>query len=480
MNRRIFNFELDGKTVLGFDTGLNAQAFAQARIARYITSPGTIVYPDGKTENWQPGGTVEYESTSTIVIWGSNFPGEELLELINDDNRKEEALNALRYWLKARMIAEEKNPAESDAPFPGPKGAFFVSKEKQETYPMGTVFLPPIWLLKRTLEADGAEAKLEAERWTHPDLEGSKSISFSAGAMLYRILSGAPPFPRETEAELRQDIREAVFIPPNLASPGIDPEMSDLIARSMCRVAQDAEAGIRPSPDFINGFIGPPGSKPVSGWRRSLNEEEISKIRAEHEQYSKRSALKVKTRRFVIRNTAIIAGSAIIAIILILSVRSFVRGRADLPTTKGMTPIEVAEAYYGAFDDLNHVLMEACVIGKAGKQDITMIMNFFVITKVRQAYEYGEGLMIRAQEWIDSGRPEIDRTVFGITDFSVRVLSEDGKNANLEVNYILWAPGSDTGDEEMTIQQVSGRVTKDYLTLTFQKDAWRIAEIIRN
>jgi len=122
--------------------------------------------------------------------------------------------------------------------------------------------------------------------------------------------------------------------------------------------------------------------------------------------------------------------------------------------------------------------MEACVIGKAGKDDISMIMNFFVISKVRQAYEFNEGSIMRAREWIESGQPITEKTIFGITDFSVRILSDDGKNASLEANYILWVPGSNS--EEITIMPIERHIIRDQLKLSFKKDAWQIAEIIRN
>jgi len=487
LNGRVFSFELNGETVLGFDTGLNVQAFAQTKMARLITRAGSIVYPDGRTEIWQPGGVVEFgfQAAETMVIWGPLFPGENLAESINESGREDEALDALRFWLKAAMIIEENSGAR-EAPFPGPAGAFVVSERNSGAYPAGSVFFPPTWLIKRTLDAEGTGAVAEAERWTHPDLEGPDGISFSAASMLYRIFCGVPPFPGDNGDKLRQDIREAVFIPPDLASPGIVPKMSELISRSMCRAKQGMEGKSRPSPDFLSRFIGSPGSRQFSSWLSSLSQEEISKIRAEQKHYIKRNSIKIKTRRFVIRNTAVIAGAAIAFIILALMVRGFIQHRAEMPSTKGMDPLEVAGAYYSAFGNLDHTMMQACVTGKAGKQDIEMVINFYVISRVREAYERNQGSLMTAQEWIDAGRPATEKIVFGITNLSLKILSQSRENASIEADYILWMPGTyfsgeEPGRDEETSVPVTagGLATSDRLGLAFNKNAWHIAEINR-
>ena len=517
MNRRIFNFELNEELVLGFNTGLDVRSFARAKMAQFITQPGSIVYPDGRIETWQPGGVSELPigvselspAVPSMAVWGPPFPGESLIAIINS-NRKDEALDALRFWLKARMILEE-NPGEAmDAPLSGPAGALIVSGEKdqfendrfksknyrletnaearlKQQFPHGTVFFPPARLLKRCLQAEGDVALLEAERWVpdgnlgfstpqgklHPDPEKEKEISFCAAAMLYRIFCGDAPFISNDRDEQRQNIRERVFLPPNLLAPGLDPQMSELIIRAMSlktgnatgTTTADKDLKQGPTPLTIGNLIGAPASRPVSSWIKQLSEEEISKIKTEKEQYSRRKTRAVKTRRFMVRYAAIIAVSLAALILILLTVRGIIRDRSELPTTKGMAPLEVAQAYYGAFGDLNHTLMSACVSGKAGKGDINMVMNFFVITKVRGAYEMSPDIFITAEEWIKEGSPVTERSVFGITNLQLSGFQENAESASLVADYILWTP------ERFD--------TRDKLELKLIKGAWRITEIRR-
>jgi len=529
LSKRIFEFTVKNEKVLGFDTGLSAQAFAQAKMAQFITNPGAIVYPDGRIEAWQPGGVTEHSREEeagiegnvppenkpkvpeTIVIWGPSFPGETLTTIINDDNRKEEALNSLAYWIKARALLEKKLKGEDEIPYPGPSGALIVCGDGKK-FPGGTVFFPPFRLLKRTLEAEGKGAILDAQRWVHPDLKGEDAISFSAGAMLYRIFCNAPPFPKDDEDELRQDIREAVFLPPELATAGLEPEMAEIINRSLGRSiqakdrrrslspitpaasAQKPSGTSKPGPDVLSGLIGPASSRSVSSWIKPLTEEEISKIRTEQEQYTKKKSLEVKTRRFIIRNTAIIAAVLIAVVIVALIVRGAIKHEGELPTTKGMTPVEVVSAYYNAFGNLDHPLMQACVTGKAGKGDIDMVVNLYVISRVRQAYEATGNSFLSAQDWINEGSPDTEKNVFGVSNLLIKTYSENHGTANLEVEYILWMPGAYLKDDSDNSQSAeatdangeddsqlppAGLVTKDKLILTQKNSLWHITEIDR-
>ena len=481
MSKRVFDFELDGKTVLGFDSGLDARTFAQTKMAKFINQPGYIVFPDGKIEIWQSEGVAEL--AKSMIIWGLHFPGEQLLEIID---RQSEALDALRYWLKARIALEKYTGAGKEFSFPGPAGAYIVTvrqidgqapsrQTRAENYPLGTIFFPPGRLLKRALDAAGA--LLEAQRWIHPDFTGKDEISFCAGVMLYHIFCDTPPFHLREENELREDIREGVFVPPRLAAPGLDPEMSELITGAISPITNSKEAKPRPLPDSILAFIGRPASRPASSWVKTLNGKEISSARLEYDQYTKRAAGVVKTRRFLIRNTAAIAAILVVFLISLFFTRSIIRSRAELPSTIGMTAIEVVKAYYSAFSALDHAMMQACVTGRAGRNDIQTVSSLFVVIRVRQAHEGGEFFM-SAEQWLDAGQPETDKIVFGITDIEINVLWENSSNAVFEAAYRFWSPAANENEENpAAIPQAA--YTRDIVSLAFQRGAWRITGIER-
>jgi len=470
LKKSVFAFELDGKEVLGFDTGLASRDFARTKMAQSVPQPGYIIYPDGKVDIWQSEGVTPRGSGTdeTIVFWGSRFPGERVSELVKSNN-KDEALDTFRFWLKARIVLEERYARAEEVAFSGLSGALIIHKEN-DLFPFGTVFFPPADLFKRSAEA---EAEIE---WTHPDLAGAEEISFCAGAMLYRIFCGVDAFSGASIDQIHQNMREGVFLPLNLAMPALEPEMSVLIGKSIGS-KKNGESAKRPTPNEIKEFVGIPSpiSKQVSSWLRILNTNEIAKINAERERYIKKNALTVKTRRFVTRNRIIITVSIAVLVFIALIARDIIKNRSE-DITKGMNPVEVAETYYNAFGDLNHVAMENCVKGKAGKEDIDMVTNFFVISRVRQAYEIYSVTSISAQKWIDEGRPDTDKIVFGITDLKISGFSMNENNAKLTAEYILWAPNY---DEEESVQTIINNFHKDELNFVLIKGVWRIESIKR-
>jgi hypothetical protein len=263
-------------------------------------------------------------------------------------------------------------------------------------------------------------------------------------------------------------------MPPGLAAPGLDGGLAKLISLALAPVKQKSGAPSRPAPAEIGQALGPPGSRPRDSWISPPAGEESAKIRLEQEQFLKRKNLTVKTRRFVARNTAVISGLLIAALVLFLGVRSFIKDQAERPTTLGMAPLEVVETYYGAFGNLDHETMSACVISKAGKGDIELVINLFVITRVRGAYEAG-GMnnFISAEDWLKAGSPETDKTVFGVTDLRIRPLGESDGEVRMEASYTLWMPENFSQETDMATPVI------DRLRLTFNKDRWRIAAIER-
>jgi hypothetical protein len=499
MPEKIFRFDLDGKEVLGFDTGLDAQAFAQAKMAQFITQNGLLVFPNGKTERWKAVGVYESPSqdgkAGTMIVWGPSFPGESLDSLIRtsveDNSKKDAALDAIRYWLRAQAFLEDGIDI-----YPGAAGILMVSSTTDPNFPKGTILFPPERLVKRTIEASGDDEVLHAQQWVHPDLKGKDSISFSVAAMAYTVFSGTIPFSSEQALKdgdvLRQDMREGVFVPLRLISPGIDTELSNAIASAMEPLKPKGEIKIRPAPDIIKSLLGDPGSRDTASWFTPVGEEEKLKINNELEQYRKKKDFKVKTRRFVIRNTAIIAVCVIAVISIALMVRGYFQRQAEKPNTIGMTPVEVVTTYYGSFETLDHEMMEACIYGKNAKLDTDMILNLFVLTRTQMAYDPMQG-QVSAREWLEYGSPQTYLTVFGVTDLVLRPMggNESQGEVIIEARYKLWMPGSFLGDKD-DIPPDTVLLSDDYvppppqslsyidrLTLSLVKDAWRITTIDR-
>jgi hypothetical protein len=93
------------------------------QIAQAFRSEG-----EGKKAGWLEG---------TMVIWGPHFDGMGLDRVICEETGKEAALDALRYWINARLLLEE----QETPPFPWPAGAL-VSAGADLLFPPVTRLIP--------------------------------------------------------------------------------------------------------------------------------------------------------------------------------------------------------------------------------------------------------------------------------------------------------------------------------------------------
>jgi hypothetical protein len=268
-------------------------------------------------------------------------------------------------------------------------------------------------------------------------------------------------------------MREGVFLPPRLAGPGMDQKLAGLVEAGL--LLPDADKRTRQNGTSVMGnmldMLTGKGSETiaVSSFFHPLSDEEKTQLEKEKERFFKTKNVTVKTGRFVTRNKKLLLGITAGLLVAALSVQGAIKRRSELPTTKGMDSVEVVAMYYEAFDTLDHTVLEACLMG-ADKSDVSLLINFYVIDKTRQAYERAGPTIISARDWKENGGELPAPDVFGVTDLAIEHLSgrEDDGQIHYLARYTLWLPNGE------------GSVNRgDELTLTRKKGNWRITEINR-
>jgi len=163
-------------------------------------------------------------------------------------------------------------------------------------------------------------------------------------------------------------------------------------------------------------------------------------------------------------------GISVAVLFILFVVVSMAKVSVNRKTTEGMSPETVINEYYEAFSNLNNQFMEECIYG-ASKNDIDIAMNFFVISKVRQAYETNKShTVLSARVWKQTGGELPSPNVFGVTDLTItpRGGSETDGLVVYSADYLLWFPTEDTASsrtDELTLKRIRGN--------------WRITEINR-
>ena len=458
-----------------FDTGLDSRSFARTKMSQNLIEPGFIVSANGTCNEWKAAGVIE--ENGIMKVWGQLVPGKRLDILIeesdlNTPQTRQAALRAVVSWIRAKLFLGDLQSAPN-------LGASFILNDG--------VFFAPEHIASRCLFTEDSNP----DHFNCPDLNGINAAAFCAGVMLYKILTGSLPF---QSAEIDQDMREGIFLPPSLAAPKLNEKLAELIHSALLlpvnktttsknsilrgdsrgtgiltRILETLQADKTGTGSLAS-------SKPavntidVNSLFVPLSEEKKVIIEKEKKNYLLKQNLITGTKRFVTRNKNALLGAGAGLIFIIVIILSVIQSISSRPTTEGLTSAGVITAYYGAFSNLDHVFMEACVQG-ADKSDINAAASFFAVTKARQAYEYTtEKILFPADEWLENGGELPAPNVFGVTDLTIENVSgSENENVTIyRVNYLLWAPF------EQSISRAD--------TLTLRRDKrnnWRIIEIKR-
>jgi len=462
---------VDGKTAVCFDTGLDPRAFARTKMSQSLIETGIVSYPDGSREIWKPAGV--NETNGLMRVWGPLFASQRLDLLLEKATMsvqtgsrqaaQQAALQAVAFWIRAKMLLGDTRSSSN------PGAALFCAEDG--TAPgqkRGAVFFAPEHLSNRCLLIEG----LETDRYNCPDLTGMETAAFCAGLMLYLILTGVHPYPAAT---IYQDMREGIFMPPFLAAAGLDKKMSDLILAALLLPVEKKRTA-KSGSDILAGFLEILLDREnrvtdVSSFFNALTAEENARVEKERKQYFFRQNIVVKTRRFAAQNKYFIIGIAVGLLFVLFIFFSTSKSFSQRPTTAGMASDTVVVAYYDAFSSLNHLFMEACVMG-AGKDDINAAAGLYAIAKTREAYELtSTPLIIPARVWKENGGELPAPNVFGVTDLKITYLagSEENNMILYRAEYSLWSPSDDYAIRR-----------SDVITLARDKRKnWRITEILR-
>ncbi len=398
---------------------------------------------------WELAGLIECEGR--IYAYGPDPDGRSLSSLFDED--KQAALATLvRLGAAYRLLLERK----ADLSRPRLAGVALLRD--------GFLFLPRGVLDYLRSSQTERERIDSTELWSHPDLDGESGASFFLALLAYRVLTGELPFKGASEEELHERMRTQVFLPPRYLSPEIAPEVSESVARALASPPRLAELVDDLSRWSRDGF-----ARALSeGERRSI-EDVAGRARAKQE-----SGFRVKG--YVQRNWRMILVTAAIVLVVGLVGGSIAKNALKPRITVGLSPEAVVRLFYTSINSYDSLAMQDCVVGGAGKSEITEATTLYVTARVREGYEGKSGYLL-PEEWRREGyRPlKPGEAVYGITDLSIT----ENANGSFAVSYEKWVPEAppDADPEAQVVMRIHAAKRVDLVTVKNEGKFWAITSI---
>ena len=408
----------EGEEVLAVPVGVSRNEVVLTKLAELRKLPARIIR-NGETAEWHFDGVLKHEGR--LYLRGPYLEGMFLEQAIGKSFSA--ALPYLRRLIRALITLERREQAPD---FIQTDSVYFLEDG-------GILFLPPA--LMRELRSMHPESyRLQVfEKINHPDIKDpEKSLSFSIAALLYRVILGRYPFEADSEEELHNLSRQARLLPLSWIDPGLREDLSRRILSGLGR-GQDPAPSLGEWQEILERCR-------QEGLYRDITEMERDQIRKKAQAELRKHDKGYRRRVFWQRNwkTVLIVSAVVVAVGALAG--SLMKTVLAPRETRGFSPREVVESYHLSMNDLNHGLMEDCVVDGAGKETIREAMNIYVLSRVSLGYE-GRSHIIPADEWDAQGRPELTapQTVYGITGLEVQ--QERGEPEPVfQVRYTKWIP----------------------------------------
>jgi len=332
----------------------------------------------------------------------------------------------------------------------------------------GVLVLPPAVIRQLTETHSPAAMVAASARINHPDLGGEQRWSTMLAILSYRAMTGEYPFPALGEEELRNQMRRLDVVPPRLLAAGCDEQLSSYIVRALRPQRHEVRPPLADWPALL-ARVREQEAAPMAA-------PDVERLQAEAALLRERYAQSFRRRVFLQRNLRTMVVTAVIVAAVGGVLGSIIANQFKPRSTRGYSPRQVVEAFYGSIGALDHVTMEDAVVGDAGKALINEVVNLFVISRVAQGYE-GRSHIVDAAEWWAAGEPELppDRSLYGPSKLEI-VAEQGAPQPVFRVSYLMWRLGGADGDDPPGTPQ-QGIPTSERVFLRQDKGDWVIFEM---
>lgn len=446
----LLQVEDENGSFLGIGTRVPARGFPAQRVSAVARAGGTLVI-GGRFTPWPISRIADHDGTIHLV--GPYHPGTTILELLQEGPVADPTWVAS---LLSSVAAAARHPdlvlCNPLSSLVGDDGAvLFLDRD------LAAVINANLPLPGRTV----AHFPYRSERLDGADFEGYQAL-----AITYHALTGHPVCTSDQPdrvAECHGDPRR--HRPMHAHRPGLNPEICRLVEEGLAAPAAR-------TPDRLERLAAILREEALVDSADPVVLEERGAVAATSQQ---RSETTTRRREFFRNHGRKIAIGAVIAAAVLTVPVSILRGALRPPGTAGMDARTVAETYYRAWNDLDHVLLDDTLARGVGRDTVREVTNVFVIDRVQTAQSW-QSMLIEAEEWLAAGRPG-GRMPYGISDLTVELSSLGEEEAVVRAEYSVWRP---SGEERPDGTQVTTAVRTDaidQLTLNPTTHSWEITAI---
>lgn len=498
---------------LRLSSNLDEYSFGKTNYESIITQTG-LIYSDKDFSLWSFSDVKSYsieENDQRIVFYCAENPFSSnthtLLELFENAEKSESKKDYDILFCAVKLVCQALTDAAlsgKEIPMIGAGGILVEIPENLDEKNGKVLFLPEE-LFKTSANSlstqDYAQNHLS---WINQTIYDLPAICFERAVIVYRFLTQKFPYTCENQVERNADILDSKFLPLQMCIKNIDKDFTQAVNNALKLNSNSVNIPGKKQKGKSSEDLTPTAEFPLELLQDAYNisfEQRKNPPEKDFfekaEAYQKNQDSKIKAKRRIRRNSAVIITCLIVAVILGSLIANSIQTNRNSETSIGLSSTETVLGYFYGVNSKDTVLLTNLVNGRKPQKHVDTVSQIYVLDKQRHVYENDNGFATPENWLLFSTTMEryANSGVYGVTNLKI-----DGEPVEIQISlpkkkdkpmpiqtennlpvenkmqtvrhveyYLIHSEGENN-------QFIVEKVFEDF-TLTFKKNRWLITDI---
>ena len=274
--------------------------------------------------------------------------------------------------------------------------------------------------------------------WINQTIYDLPAICFERAVIVYRFLTQKFPYPCENQVERNADILDSKFLPLQMCIKNIDKDFAQTVNNALKLNSNSVNIPGKKQKGKTSEDLTPTADFPLDLLQNAYNlsyEQRKNPPEKEFfekaETYQKTQNSKIKAKRRIRRNYAVILVGLVLAVIFGSLIANSIQTSRNSETSIGLTSTETVLGYFYGVNSKDTVMLTNLVNGRKPQKHVDTVSQIYVLDKQRHVYENDNGFATPENWLLYSTTMEryANSGIYGVTNLKI-----DGEPVEIQIS----------------------------------------------
>ena len=428
-------------------SNLDEYSFGKTNYESIITQTG-LIYSDKNFSLWSFSDVKSYnieENDQRIVFYCAENPFSAntytLLELFEKAEKNESKKDYDILFCAVKLVCKALTDAAltgREIPMIGAGGILVEIPENLNEEDGKVLFLPEGLFTTSANSLSTPDYAQNHLSWINQTIYDLPAICFERAVIVYRFLTQKFPYTCENQVERNADILDSKFLPLQMCIKNIDKDFAQAVNNALKLNSNSVNIPGKKQKGKTSEDLTPTADFPLELLQNAYNLSfEQRKNPPENdfferaETYQKTQDSKIKAKRRIRRNSAVIIVGLVVGVILATLIANSVQTSRNSETSIGLSSTETVLGYFYGVNSKDTVLLTNLVNGRKPQKHVDTVSQIYVLDKQRHIYENDNGFATPENWLLFSTTMEryANSGVYGVTNLKI-----DGEPVEIQIS----------------------------------------------